>query len=240
MYIRQTNSTNRLMQTMLDREDGFYIVTDYQSEGRGQVGNVWESERGQNILVSILLHPHIATSQQFRLAMLTGLAVVEALDTHFHSHFHSHFQIKWPNDIYYKDKKLGGILIENRLEQGQVKDSIIGLGLNINQTAFVSDAPNPISLKQITGREEDRESVLQAVLERLHALQPLLENVHEQELKQRYIARLYRRFGWHEYEDATGRFRAEWVGLGKAGEWIVKTEQGEERTYLLKQIKFIL
>lgn len=238
MYIRQTNSTNRLMQTMLDREDGFYIVTDYQSEGRGQVGNVWESERGQNILVSILLHPHIATSQQFRLAMLTGLAVVEAMDTHFHSHFH--FQIKWPNDIYYKDKKLGGILIENRLEQGQVKDSIIGLGLNINQTAFVSDAPNPVSLKQITGKEEDRESVLQAVLERLHALQPLLEDVHEQELKQRYIARLYRRSGWHEYEDVTGRFRAEWVGLGKAGEWIVKTEQGEERTYLLKQIKFIL
>lgn len=236
MYIRQTNSTNRLMQTMLDREDGFYIVTDYQSEGRGQVENVWESERGQNILVSILLHPHIATSQQFRLAMLTGLAVVEAMDTHFHSHF----QIKWPNDIYYKDKKLGGILIENRLEQGQVKDSIIGLGLNINQTTFVSDAPNPISLKQITGKEEDRESVLQAVLERLHALQPLLEDAREQELKQRYIARLYRRSGWHEYEDATGRFRAEWVGLGKAGEWIVKTEQGEERTYLLKQIKFIL
>lgn len=238
MYIRQTNSTNRLMQTMLDREDGFYIVTDYQSEGRGQVGNVWESERGQNILVSILLHPHIATSQQFRLAMLTGLAVVEALDK-FTMH-DARCTIKWPNDIYYKDKKLGGILIENRLEQGQVKDSIIGLGLNINQTTFVSDAPNPISLKQITGKEEDRESVLQAVLERLHALQPLLEDAHEQELKQRYIARLYRRFGWHEYEDATGRFRAEWVGLGKAGEWIVKTEQGEERTYLLKQIKFIL
>lgn len=238
MYIRQTNSTNRLMQTMLDREDGFYIVTDYQSEGRGQVENVWESERGQNILVSILLHPHIATSQQFRLAMLTGLAVVEALDK-FTMH-DARCTIKWPNDIYYKDKKLGGILIENRLEQGQVKDSIIGLGLNINQTAFVSDAPNPVSLKQITGKEEDRESVLQAVLERLHALQPLLEDAHEQELKQRYIARLYRRFGWHEYEDATGRFRAEWVGLGKAGEWIVKTEQGEERTYLLKQIKFIL
>ena len=239
MYIRQTNSTNRLMQTMLDREDGFYIVTDYQSEGRGQVGNVWESERGQNILVSILLHPHIATSQQFRLAMLTGLAVAEALDGWCTMH-NARCTIKWPNDIYYKDKKLGGILIENRLEQGQVKDSIIGLGLNINQTAFVSDAPNPVSLKQITGKEEDRESVLQAVLERLHALQPLLEDVHEQELKQRYIARLYRRSGWHEYEDATGRFRAEWVGLGKAGEWIVKTEQGEERTYLLKQIKFIL
>ena len=238
MYIRQTNSTNRLMQTMLDQEDGFYIATDYQSEGRGQVGNVWESERGRNILVSILLHPHIATSQQFRLAMLTGLAVVEALDK-FTMH-DARCTIKWPNDIYYKDKKLGGILIENRLEQGQVKDSIIGLGLNINQTTFVSDAPNPVSLKQITGREEDRESILQAVLERLRALRPLLEDAREQELKQRYIARLYRRFGWHEYEDATGRFRAEWTGLGKAGEWIVKTEQGEERTYLLKQIKFIL
>lgn len=226
------------MQTMLDQEDGFYIVTDYQSEGRGQVGNVWESERGQNLLVSILLHPHIATSQQFRLAMLTGLAVVEAMDR-FTMH-DVRCTIKWPNDIYYKDKKLGGILIENRLEQGQVKDSIIGLGLNINQTAFVSDAPNPISLKQITGREEDRESILQAVLERLRALQPLLEDAHEQELKERYIARLYRRFGWHEYEDATGRFRAEWIGLGTAGEWMVKTEQGEERTYLLKQIKFVL
>lgn len=237
MYIEQTDSTNRLMYQWLSQEEGFYIATDYQTQGRGQFGNSWESERGQNLLVSFLLHPHLPMRNQFRLAMITGLAVVETLNTHFHSHFH--FKIKWPNDIYYKDKKLGGILIENRISQGQITDCIIGLGLNINQQTFVSDAPNPVSLRQITGTVADRDQLLQAIREHLLALTSLLDDEHEAELQQRYIANLYRREGLHEYEDANGRFKAEWVGIGKAGEWLVRTEQGEERTYLLKQIKFI-
>ncbi|MCQ2325804.1 MAG: biotin--[acetyl-CoA-carboxylase] ligase [Paludibacteraceae bacterium] len=238
MYIAQTDSTNRLMYQWLSQDEGFYIATDYQTQGRGQFGNSWESERGQNLLVSFLLHPHLPMRNQFRLAMITGLAVVETLGTHFHSHFH--FKIKWPNDIYYKDKKLGGILIENQISQGYVKDCIIGLGLNINQQTFVSDAPNPVSLRQITGTVADRDQLLQAIREHLLALTSLLDDEHEAELQQRYIANLYRREGLHEYEDANGRFKAEWIGIGKAGEWLVRTEQGEERTYLLKQIKFII
>lgn len=239
MYIAQTDSTNRLMYQWLHQDEGFYIATDYQTQGRGQFGNSWESERGQNLLVSFLLHPHLPMRNQFRLAMITGLAVVETLDTHFHSHSHFHFKIKWPNDIYYKDKKVGGILIENQITQGHVEDCIIGLGLNINQQTFVSDAPNPVSLRQITGTVADRDQLLQAIREHLLALTSLLDDEHEAELQQRYIANLYRREGLHEYEDANGRFKAEWVGIGKAGEWLVRTEQGEERTYLLKQIKFI-
>lgn len=227
------------MQSKLDQEEGFYIVTDYQSEGRGQVGTHWESERGQNLLVSFLLHPQIAVSTQFRLAMLTGLAVAEALDE-WCKGLGAQCTIKWPNDIYFGDKKVGGILIENKSGQGLVKDSIIGIGVNVNQLTFVSDAPNPISLRHITGKQEDKEQVLQAIQKRLQALRPLLEDAREQELRQRYIARLYRRSGLYEYEDAKGRFKAEWVGIGTAGEWIVRTEDNEIRTYLLKQIKFIL
>lgn len=227
------------MQSNLSQEEGFYIVTDYQSEGRGQVGTHWESEREQNLLVSFLLHPQIAVSTQFRLAMLTGLAVAEALDKWCKGQG-AQCTIKWPNDIYFGDKKVGGILIENKSEQGLVKDSIIGIGVNVNQLTFVSDAPNPISLRHITGKQEDKEQVLQAILQRLRALRPLLEDAREQELRQRYIARLYRRSGLYEYEDAKGRFKAEWVGIGTAGEWIVRTEDNEIRTYLLKQIKFIL
>ena len=148
MYIEQTDSTNRLMDQWLSQDEGFYIATDYQTQGRGQFGNSWESERGQNLLVSFLLHPHLPMRNQFRLAMITGLAVVETLNERCTMH-DAQCTIKWPNDIYYKDKKLGGILIENQLEQGQVKDCIIGLGLNINQQTFVSDAPNPVSLRQI-------------------------------------------------------------------------------------------
>ncbi len=239
MYIEQTDSTNRLMHQMLPQDEGFVITTDYQTQGRGQFGNSWESERGQNLLVSLLLHPHLPIRNQFRLAMITGLAVAETLNAQFKNP-HSRFTIKWPNDIYYKDKKVGGILIENQITQGHVEDCIIGLGLNVNQQTFVSDAPNPISLRQITGKEEDRDTLLQAIRKHLIDLTKFLDDDREAELKERYIANLYRREGMFEYEDASGRFKAEWIGIGKNGEWLVRTEQGEERIYLLKQIKFII
>ncbi len=239
MYIEQTDSTNRLMHQMLPQEEGFYISTDYQTQGRGQVGNHWESERGQNLLVTFLLHPLLPMQKQFRLAMITGLAVVETLNAQL-KNLPSRFTIKWPNDIYYEDKKTGGILIEHRICQGQITDCIIGLGLNVNQQTFISDAPNPISLRQITGKQEDREILLQAIREHLIALTKLLDDSHEAELKERYIANLYRREGMFEYEDVNGRFKAEWIGIGEAGEWLVRTEQGEERMYLLKQIQFII
>ena len=247
MYIRQTDSTNRLLKDTIASTDmpaealcdGFYIVTDYQTEGRGQVGNHWESKEGENLLVSVLIRPQgLEVSKQFRLSMIASLSVVETLNSTL-STLNS-FAIKWPNDIYYKDKKLGGILIENQLKGKEVSDCIFGLGLNINQTVFESDAPNPISLKQITGKETNRQAVLEAILTRLNERKAWLSDDHYEELKATYISHLYRREGVFEYEDEGGRFKAVFQDIDEMGRLVLEDEKGNERAYLFKQLKYII
>ncbi|MCQ2313221.1 MAG: biotin--[acetyl-CoA-carboxylase] ligase [Paludibacteraceae bacterium] len=257
MYIRHTDSTNRLLKDMIASTetpaealcDGFYIVTDYQTAGRGQVGNHWESKDGENLLVSILIRPQgLEVSKQFRLSMIASLSVVGALNSTLLPYTGVAgatstplpLTIKWPNDIYYKEKKLGGILIENRLNGKEVSDCIFGLGLNINQTVFESDAPNPISLKQITGKEADKQAVLEAILTRLNQLKTWLSDEHYEELKEKYIGYLFRKEGEFEYEDERGRFKARFKDIDEMGRLVVVTETGEERAYLFKQIKYII
>lgn len=243
MFIKQTDSTNRWLRDRLPQEDGYFVWTDYQTNGRGQVGNHWESKDGENLLVSILICPQgLAVEKQFRLSMIASLSVMEALSSTLlpYSSTPLPLTIKWPNDIYYEDKKLGGILIENCLSGGYVSDCIFGLGLNINQTTFESDAPNPVSLQQIIGRTMDRQDILNAILSRLNELKEWLTDEHYEALKERYITHLYRREGKYEYEDERGRFNAQFKDIDEMGRLIVTTETGEERFYLFKQIKYII
>ncbi len=254
MYIRQADSTNRLLKDMIASADtpaealcnGFYIVTDYQTAGRGQVGNHWESKDGENLLVSILIRPQrLEVSKQFRLSMIASLSVVEALNNTLlpNTSTPRPLTIKWPNDIYYKEKKLGGILIENRLRGKEVSDCIFGLGLNINQTVFESDAPNPISIKQITGKEADRQAVLEAILTRLNERKAWLSDEHYEELKAAYVNHLYRREGVFEYEDEGGRFEARFKDIDEMGRLVLERQKGgkaERKEYLFKQIKYVI
>ncbi len=255
MYIKQIDSTNRLLKDMIASADtqaealcdGFYIVTDYQTAGRGQVGNHWESKEGENLLVSILIRPQgLAIEKQFRLSMIASLSVVEALSSILLPYSGSKtatplpLTIKWPNDIYYKEKKLGGILIENRLQGKEVSDCIFGLGLNINQTVFESDAPNPISLKQITSYKEDIQEILKTIRTCLNKLKIWLSDEHYAKLKEKYTEHLFRKEGLFEYADEGGRFKARFKDIDELGRLVVETEAGETRKYLFKQIKYII
>ncbi len=244
MYISKTDSTNRLMREYLPQEDGFFISTDYQTAGRGQEGNHWESEAGKNILASLLIRPKdLDANKQFRLSMMVSLSVVEALSSTLLPYSPTPLlplAIKWPNDIYYKDKKLGGILIENILRSGKVSDCIFGLGLNVNQERFVSDAPNPISLFQITGKTFDKEALLTQIRTRVDDYKHWLSDDRYNDLKQNYLQFLYHRDGIHEYEDAEGRFKAVFKNIDEVGRLLLEDETGKERTYLFKQIKYII
>jgi BirA family biotin operon repressor/biotin-[acetyl-CoA-carboxylase] ligase len=132
------------------------VVADYQTAGRGCGTNRWESERGRNLLFSLLIRPHgLSANRQFHLSMAISLAISETLGQHV-----GDVSIKWPNDIYWRDGKIAGILIEHTLQGALIKDSIIGVGLNVNQREFRSDAPNPVSLWQISGQETNREELL--------------------------------------------------------------------------------
>ena len=134
-------------------------VADFQTAGRGQTGNRWESEEGKNLLCSILLPPN---KNLYFLNIAVGVALVRVIG--------EDFTIKWPNDIYYRDKKIAGILIENAIIGNEIKYSIAGIGLNVNQTTFVSDAPNPVSLKQIRGQEFDIKRLMSHLFETVQSV----------------------------------------------------------------------
>ena len=155
IHLAETDSTNRHLQRLLQADaalaDETVAIADFQTSGRGQIGNVWESEAGQNLTFSLLYKPqHLPANQPFRIAQIAALSVKKTLDKYV-----SGITVKWPNDIYRRNLKICGMLIENTLSGGFITHSIIGIGLNINQTVFRSDAPNPVSLSQITGEKYD-------------------------------------------------------------------------------------
>lgn len=143
----------------------------FQTAGRGQRGNSWESEDGANLLFSFVLYPDfLEARKQFYLSQITALALQEVL-----SQYTDGIRIKWPNDIYWKDKKICGTLIENDLTGIHISRSISGTGVNLNQERFVSDAPNPVSLFQITGQRYDRKEILHQLMERVAHYYTLLK-----------------------------------------------------------------
>jgi BirA family biotin operon repressor/biotin-[acetyl-CoA-carboxylase] ligase len=244
MYIKTTNSTNSLMKEMLAKgewpEGERFLYTGYQTAGRGQTGNSWESEADKNLLCSILLPPR---QNLFELNVAVSVAVHKLIRSVLCQakpvcalSGEAGLSIKWPNDIYFGDKKVAGILIENAIIGNEIKYSIAGIGLNVNQTTFVSNAPNPVSLKQITGKEYDIERLMRLLFE---TVQSVL-NEPEEAIWTYYKAHLYRREGFWPFEDKNGRFEAAIQNVLPTGEIILCDRQGNQRIYEFKQIRYVL
>ena len=192
IHLNETHSTNSYLRELIMREkeqpEGTVVITDYQTAGRGQKGNSWESERGKNLTFSILLHPnHIPPGKQFILSQLISIAIVGVLKK-----YDRHFTIKWPNDIYWKEKKIAGMLIEVDLTGSSLSNAIIGIGININQRHFKSDAPNPVSLTQITGKEHNLSELLEKILDSIVDEYNKYTPDNEEEIRQKYMALLFR------------------------------------------------
>lgn len=237
--LKETNSTNAYLQQLLlqERLPEFTVVTtDYQTSGKGQRGNTWESEVGKNLLFTVLLRPEfVAARSQFLISQITSLAIKEALDC-----FDADFSIKWPNDIYWREQKICGILIENDLSGPLLSQSLLGIGLNINQERFVSNAPNPVSLKNITGESHDCREILEDILLRLVFYYDLLRKGETELINRRYHESLFRKEGVHLYSDKDGTFLANIVRVDPSGSLILSTETGEIRSYLFKEVQCIL
>ena len=212
------------------------VSTDFQLAGRGQGTNSWESERGQNLLFSILCHPvWVPIATQFIISECIALAIKDVL-----SEMTSDITIKWPNDIYWKDAKICGILIENKLSHGQIKDCIIGVGLNVNQHTFNSDAPNPVSLAQILGHEVDRQTLLEEIVKRFDLYLYDLKNGEYGNVAGSYANSLYRSHGFHKYKDAEEEFEAAIIEVEDDGHLILRDREGCIRSYAFKEIEFII
>lgn len=240
MYIKTTNSTNTLLKEMLAKGEWpngeRFLYAGYQTAGRGQTGNGWESEEGKNLLCSILLPPR---KNLFEMNVAVSVAVRRIVG--------EDFTIKWPNDIYWKDKKVAGTLIENAIVGSEVKYSIAGIGLNVNQTEFQSDAPNPISLKQITGKEYNIDELMKKLYEEV-------QRTLEEDIWAEYKAHIYRREGFWPFVEREvsvaptmnaghgeeGIFMAQIKDILPTGEIVLKDQQGKERKYHYKQIRYVV
>lgn len=239
IHISETSSTNTYMHELLEREkvpEGSCVWADFQTAGRGQIGNVWESEAGKNLTFSIVIYPNfLPANRQFLISELSAYSVKELLDK-----YTSDITVKWPNDVYWKDRKICGMLIENDLSGQNLYASVSGIGINLNQKEFYGGAPNPVSLWQILGHEVDRETCMQEFLDIFYANYVLILEGRENELHDKYMQSLYRKEGFYWYEDANGRFEAALQGIEPTGHLLLALKDGTVRRYEFKEVKYIL
>jgi len=236
--LKETISTNNDMKDLLAERllaEGSIIVAEYQTGGRGQLGNVWESEAGRNLLFSIVLYPDcIQANQQFIISQVTALSVCRTL-----SEYIDNVKVKWPNDIYWKDKKICGMLIENDLMGSVISKSIIGIGLNINQEIFTGDAPNPISLKQITGQTYNLDDMLHSFRRHFYSMYLHLLQEKADDIRNEYRTMLYRGEGVFTYKDAEGEFKAAIADIEPMGHLVLQLTDDTFRRYAFKEVSFI-
>ena len=237
VHIEETDSTNQWLRKHADGDDNVVVVADYQTAGRGCGTNHWESERGKNLLFSLLLHPTgVPASQQFIVSMANALALKSTLDDYV-----TDIKIKWPNDIYWRDSKICGTLIETTLQGANIKDCIIGTGLNVNQQVFHSDAPNPVSLRQILGREVSREEVLQKVLDNTAKYITMVESGSWDAIRTYYRYHLYRLEETHDYRFQDGSVeRCKLLGVTDDGHLELLAGGREVYTMAFKEVQFVI
>lgn len=245
-YLDTIDSTSTELRRRMSVEElshSYCISADFQTAGHGQATNRWESEEGKNLLFSLLLRPTIIpAAEQFIITELVTLAIINVLQ----DYVRQQITIKWPNDIYVGDKKLCGILIENALCGPTIDTCIVGIGININQELFKSDAPNPVSLKQLNGRDNDRREILEEIHHNiLNYYDYLADNWYNDSIKQslhyEYMNNLYRRTGYHNYSTPEGEhFSAEIEEIGLQGHLTLRLQSGERRTYAFKEVIFEL
>lgn len=242
-----TDSTNNWLHKRRECFKGKKILalTDFQTAGRGSGTNHWESEVGKNLIFSLQVCPTaLLPSRMFVLSEVMSLAVCMGLEQYVQyvdkSQDKNKFRIKWPNDIYYADGKVCGMLIENNIQSHRVENSVMGVGINVNQTLFLSDAPNPLSLAHILGVKSSRLSVLRYVLACFRDCYAMLEKKQYDALHALYLSKIYRYGEWHRYKDSEGTLEGKITNIKPDGHLIIQDRDGRERAYAFGEIKYII
>lgn len=243
IWLNSIDSTNKEAARRMDSLDNLSVIAaKCQTHGRGQRGNPWFSGEGENLTFSMVLKfsgsSGMAAKDQFALSQAASLAVVAFLEENG-----IRATIKWPNDIYAGDSKICGMLIENTLAGAQIATSIVGIGLNLNQTAFPGQVLNPTSARLLTGRHFNIESSLERLAGLLeHYFSLAVDTPSGGSLNDRYISLLYRRGERHDYTDCrTGEvFQGIIKGISPEAKLVVETSGGACREFYFKEISYII
>jgi BirA family transcriptional regulator, biotin operon repressor / biotin---[acetyl-CoA-carboxylase] ligase len=241
------DSTNRYLAKLFsdagqyDHSNGTALLADYQSAGQGMAGNQWHSEKGKNLLLSILFLPSfLQVNKVFLFNKAMALGVYHFITTQLSSISpENKITIKWPNDIYAGDKKLCGIKMENAIRGMHIQHVILGIGLNINQTDFPSDLINPTSLRLITGKDFSLDVCFNALCNELEKQYLRLKAGHEKEIKEDYLRALYRKDELSWYSNASGKFQGIIKDVDKEGRLCLESE-GNLFKYEVKELKFLI
>jgi len=233
----EINSTNNFALDLIKAQTpsaGTVVLTLSQTKGRGQRTNSWESESGKNLTISIILTPEfLPIPHQFQISLVISLGVFDYL-----SRYVKNVSIKWPNDIYIGDEKIAGILIEHSIMGSILSHSICGLGLNINQTNFISDAPNPTSLAILSNKLYNLDSELTKLLACIESRYFQLEDGKSDELEKDYLKFMYWMNETHQFSDKNGEFYGVIVGITEFGQLRIMVDN-KERIYNFKEVSFI-
>lgn len=237
--LNEIDSTNAyLSERLLSGEitEPTTVFTHSQNKGKGMGQNIWVSDNDKNALFSIALFTEIKTEEIFKVSLATSMSIYEFLKLKGIT-----TKIKWPNDIYYDGKKLGGILIENKLDGNVVKASVIGVGLNLNQEKFPKWLPNPISLKNITGHDYDAKEFITGISEMVAKKLNEIKDVPFSDLRLDYLLNLYC-FGkimmW-KIQGIKDEISGSIVDVKPSGKIVVQAVSGQLCECDIKEIKLI-
>ena len=235
-FLPSCHSTNEVASELLSKKEqtnGMVIYTDYQTKGKGQRGNTWESDRSKNIMISMVLETSfVEPTDFFNLTIVASLAIQELLS----EYLKDTVKIKWPNDLMYENKKIGGILIENYIRNNVIEWCIVGVGLNINQENFMEK--RAISLANICGQQFDREELTGLLLQKVEAKYYQLKRGGVKQLWDAYLARLYWKDEIHVFQSRGQFFNGRIIGVAPSGKLKIELDEGE-RYFDFKELVFV-
>jgi len=223
-----------------ETQHGMAIFSHEQTAGKGQRGKNWVSEKGSNIALSILLNPFpLSVPDQFKLSVCIAVSTFDL----FSKYAGDETRIKWPNDIYWRDRKAGGILIENVIQSSQSgvaiwQWAVTGIGININQTVFDPDLPNPVSLKQITGKNYEPLGIAKELCSVIERNYQILIAGNFEILFNKYQKHLYKKDDKVKLKKGTRVFETMIKGVSETGQLI--TQHSIEERFEFGEVEWVL
>lgn len=237
--LEETTSTNTEAKQLIENEkpmEGTVVIAKKQTKGKGQLGNTWVSEAGKNLTCSYILYPvFLGADKHFYLNMVASLAVKEVCE----AILEDEVKVKWPNDVYYGNKKIAGILIENSISGATVITSVVGIGINVNQTEFDEALPNPGSLKMFTQTDIDLNAMLQNLNIYLEKYYLQLRQQHHHFLQRAYTEALFRYNQTAYFKRGEQTFKGEIAGIARDGKLIIHSS-GKELRFNMQEVQFVI
>ncbi len=239
IYLDSVDSTNNYLKNELNTSNpgnGLLVCANEQISGRGQRENSWESDSNKNILLSFVVYPDfIEADRQFILSKAISLALSD-----FISQYTDNVSVKWPNDIFVDNKKIAGVLIENSIKGSEISNSIIGIGININQHNFSNNLPNPVSLSTLTGKTYKINELLPYLIDKLDYWYKQLILNDTETIDKLYIRRLFRYMQMNEFIVKNKIIKAKIIGVDKFGKLIIETENSFIKKFAFKEILYCI